>query len=75
VFKSRLLRKVYVSDGEMVSGGWNRLHSEEITDMHNSPSIFGDQMKNNEMGEACSKYGERRASYRVLIGKGAEENN
>jgi hypothetical protein len=63
VFKSRMLRKAYVSEGEEVAGGWNRLYSEEITDLHRllictAHQIFlGDQMKNNEMGEACSKYG------------------
>jgi len=34
VFKSRLLRKLYVSEGEEVAGGWNRLYSEEMTDLH-----------------------------------------
>ena len=27
----------------------------------------GDQIKNNEMGEACSMYGERRDAYSVLV--------
>jgi len=26
-------------------------------------------MKNNEMGRACSTYGERRAAYRILVGR------
>jgi hypothetical protein len=30
---------------------------------------WGDQIKNNEMGGACSTYGERRGIYRVLVGK------
>jgi hypothetical protein len=28
-----------------------------------------DQIKENEMGGACSKYGERRGVYRILVGK------
>jgi hypothetical protein len=32
-FRSRLQWKVYASEGEGVAGGWNRLHSEEITDL------------------------------------------
>jgi len=28
----------------------------------------GDLIKNNEMGGACSKYGDRRGTYRVLVG-------
>jgi hypothetical protein len=29
----------------------------------------GDQIKNNEMGRACSTYRERTGAYRVLAGK------
>ena len=29
----------------------------------------GDQIEKNEMGEACSTYGERRCVYRVVVGK------
>ena len=29
----------------------------------------GDKIKKNEMGGACSTYGERRGIYRVLVGK------
>jgi hypothetical protein len=29
----------------------------------------GDKIENNEMGGACSMYGEGRAVYRVLVGK------
>jgi len=31
--------------------------------------LFGDQIEKNEMGRACSTYGERRGVYRVLVGK------
>jgi hypothetical protein len=30
---------------------------------------LGDQIKKNEMGGACGKYGERRGVYRVLVGE------
>jgi hypothetical protein len=30
---------------------------------------LGDQIGKNEMGGICSKYGERRGVYRVLVGK------
>jgi len=29
----------------------------------------GDQIKKNEMGGACSKYGDRRGADRILVGK------
>jgi hypothetical protein len=31
--------------------------------------ISGDKIEQNEMGGACSAYGERREVYRVLVGK------
>ena len=33
------------------------------------PVFLGDKIEKNEMGGACSTYGERRAVYRVLVGK------
>jgi hypothetical protein len=30
---------------------------------------LGDQIENNEVGGACSTYGERSGVYRVLVGK------
>jgi hypothetical protein len=30
---------------------------------------LGDQIEKNEIGRACSTYGERRGVYRVLVGK------
>jgi hypothetical protein len=35
--------------------------------------LFGDQIKKNEMGGACSTYGERRGVYKVLVGKPEEQ--
>ena len=33
------------------------------------PYYSGDQIEKNEMGGACSAYGDRRGVYRVLVGK------
>jgi len=30
---------------------------------------LSDQIEKNEMGWACSTYGERRSSYRIMVGK------
>ena len=34
---------------------------------------LGDQIEKNEMGGACSTYGETRGKYRVLVGKPEEK--
>jgi len=33
------------------------------------PILLGDEIKKNEMGEACSMYGERKDVCRFLVGK------
>jgi hypothetical protein len=30
--------------------------------------LWGDQLEKNEMGGACSTYGEKRGAYRILVG-------
>jgi len=36
--------------------------------------LFGDQIEENEIGGACSTYGERRGAYRVLVGRPEGKN-
>jgi hypothetical protein len=51
-----------------VTGEWRKLHNGELNDLL-TKYCSGDQVEKNEMGGACSKYGERRGVYRVLVGK------
>jgi hypothetical protein len=37
--------------------------------------LSGDQNKKNEIGGACSTYGERRGVYRVSVGNSKERNH
>ena len=38
-----------------MTGKWRRLHNGDLHDYHS-----GDQIKKNEMGEACGTYGEEK---------------
>ena len=68
VFQNRVLRRIFGSKRDEVTGNWKKLHNEELNDLYSSPNtVLGDQLEKNEMGGACSMYGERRA--RVLLGK------
>jgi hypothetical protein len=41
-----------------VTGGWRKLHNEELHGLYSSPSIVkSDQSKEDEMGEACGAHG------------------
>ena len=46
-----------------------KLHNEELNELYCSPNIVRVIKIENEMGGACSTYGERRGVYRVLVGK------
>jgi hypothetical protein len=51
VFENRVLRRIFGSKRNKVTGEWRRLH-DGITKYYS-----GDQIKKNEVGGACSTYG------------------
>jgi len=40
VFQNRVLREIYGTKEEEVTGEWRRLHNEEHHDMYSSPDII-----------------------------------
>jgi hypothetical protein len=50
-----------------VTGGWRKLHNEELHNFYASLCII--RMMENEMGRACSTNGAKRNAYRLLVGK------
>jgi hypothetical protein len=48
-----------------VIGGWRKLHNEELHKLYCS----NDQVKEDDMGRACSTLGARRNAYKILVGK------
>jgi hypothetical protein len=62
VSENRVLRRLFGPRRDEVTGGWRKLHNEEL---HNS---WNDQVKEDGMGRACSAHGEKNA-YEILLGK------
>jgi hypothetical protein len=65
VFEDRALRRIFGPKRDETTGGWRRLHNEELYKLYSSPS----QVKEDEMGRACSTNGEKRNECRILVGK------
>jgi hypothetical protein len=40
VFENKVLRRVFGPKGDEVTGGWRKLHNEELHDLYSSPSII-----------------------------------
>jgi len=40
VFENRVLRRIFGSKRDEVTGEWRKLHNEELNDLYCSPSIF-----------------------------------
>jgi hypothetical protein len=52
-FENSVLRRVFGSKRDEVTGGWRKRHSEEFHNLHSSSSIIR-IVKENEIGKACS---------------------
>jgi hypothetical protein len=40
VFENRMLRRIFGPKRDEVTGGWRKLHNEELHDLYSSPSII-----------------------------------
>jgi hypothetical protein len=55
VFENRVLSGIFGPKRDEVTGEWRRLHNEELHHVYSSPRYYmGAQIKEVEMGEACS---------------------
>jgi hypothetical protein len=41
VFEKKVLRRIFGPKRDEVTGGWRKLHNEELRDLYSSPSIIG----------------------------------
>jgi hypothetical protein len=70
VSENRALKRIFGPKRGEVTGEWRRLCHKGIYDLYFFTIHYsGDQIKKNEMGGACSKYGERSGADRILVEK------
>jgi hypothetical protein len=70
VFENKVLRRIFGPKRDEVTGGWRKLHNEELHDLYSSPSIIR-IIKSKRMRWAghVARMGEKRNAYRLLVGK------
>jgi hypothetical protein len=69
VFENRVLR-IFGSNRDEVSGGWKKLHNEELHNFYSSPCIIR-MIKSRRMRRTghAARMGTKRNAYRILVGK------
>jgi hypothetical protein len=70
VFENRVLRRIFGSKRDEVTGEWRKLHNEKLHNLYSSPDIIR-QVKSRRMRWAghVASMGEERKVYKVLVGK------
>jgi hypothetical protein len=70
VFENRVLRRIFGPKRDGVTGGWRKLHNEELHNLYSSPSIIR-IIKSRRMRTVghVERMGEERYVYGLLVGK------
>jgi hypothetical protein len=70
VFENRVLKKIFGPKRDGVTGGWRKLHNEELHNLYSLPSIIR-IIKSRRMRWAghVARMGAKRNLYRLLGGK------
>jgi hypothetical protein len=58
VFENRVLRRIFGPKRDVVTGGWRKLHNEELHNLYSSPSIIRIIMSRRmRWGGTCGRNG------------------
>jgi hypothetical protein len=64
----RVLRRIFRPKRDEVTGGWRRLHNEELNNLYSSPSIIR-MMRSRIWAGHVARLVEKLNAYRILLGK------
>jgi hypothetical protein len=68
VFENKVLRRIFGPKRDEVTGGWRKLHNEELCDLYSSRSI-NRIIKSRRWAGHVARMGKKRNAYRLLVGK------
>jgi hypothetical protein len=70
VLENRVLRRIFGPKRDGVTGGWRKLHNQDLHNLYSSPSKIR-IIKSRRMRWAghLARMGEKRNVYRLLVGK------
>jgi hypothetical protein len=70
VFESKVLRRIFGPKRDEVTGGWRKLHNEELRDLCPSSSIIRMiECRRMRWAGRVARMREKRNTYRLLVGK------
>jgi hypothetical protein len=67
VFENRVLRRIFGPKRDEVTGGWRKLHNEELHNLYSSPSIIRMIMSRRMRWAGHVALMEKRKAYRILV--------
>jgi hypothetical protein len=69
VFENRVLRRIFGSKREGVTGGWRKLRNEELHNLYSSPSIIRIiNSRRKRWAGHVARMGEKMNVYKLLVG-------
>jgi hypothetical protein len=69
VFEKRVLRRIFGPKRDEVTGGWIKLHNEELHNLYSSKSIIRiTRSRRTKWAGYVARIGEKRNAYGILVG-------
>jgi hypothetical protein len=69
VFENRVLRRIFGPKRDEETGGWRKLHNEELHNLYASPSIIIIIKSRIRWAGHVARMEKKRNAYRILLGK------